>query len=175
METANAIKEPFFPTGETNGESTASPSGSVAAVAAVAARENVAAAINNPDTPRGRGRPRKDASASAGNNPALSKNIERAIQEQVNAVCSPEAWAALLASPADVGLALTGRKHWEVSEQERKTLGATGAAAARCMMITDPKSLALLMVSSALLSVYVPRMIAEAKHLRSEKKEPEKK
>lgn len=66
-------------------------------------------------------------------------------------------------------LAITGRKHWEISRDERDTLGACGSAAARTMMIHNPKTLAFFMVGAALFSVFVPRMVKEMEHHREQK------
>lgn len=91
----------------------------------------------------------------------------------MEACYDPKAWGSLLRLPADVALTLTGHKHWEVNKDETQTLGACGSVAARFLMIQSPKTLAFLMVSSALFSVYVPRAIEEMK-LRREKKKDDK-
>jgi hypothetical protein len=80
----------------------------------------------------------------------------------------PKAWAALLALPGDAAHVYTGREYWKIGKEERETLGATGSAAARTLMVTDPRGLAFLMVASALFSVYVPRGIKELNHQRAE-------
>jgi hypothetical protein len=148
--------------------------GSVATATATQARE---AAIKEATVSR-RGRPRNGSSTVAPN----GGTSERALQDQVNAQIAqqldqlhdPKAWGALLTFPADTALALTGREHWKASRDERDTLGSVGSALARTMMITNPRSLALLMFSSAMISFYMPRALQELKHLKDEREKNEK-
>jgi len=100
---------------------------------------------------------------------AQSAELRSEIARQLEAAYDPKAWGALLAAPADAALAITGHKHWDVSKDERETLGACGSVAARYLMIEHPKTLALMMVSSALFSVYVPRLTEEFKVRRKAK------
>jgi hypothetical protein len=78
--------------------------------------------------------------------------------------------------PGDAMAAITGRERWELSKEERKTLGVTGSAVARSMMITNPKGLAIFMLASALFSAYVPRAVEDLRELaakrRAEKQKP---
>lgn len=116
---------------------------------------------------RKRGRPKSD-SQSIGSDQQI---IQAEIQRQLEACYEPKAWAALLALPADAALALTAREHWKIGKDERETLGAAGSAAARTLMITNPRSLAFLMLASALFSVYVPRAIQEIHHQQEARKQ----
>ncbi len=122
-------------------------------------------------SPRGRGRPRKNPQAGDGNSGTVSPELAAEMQRQIEAaVYAPEQWGALLALPGDAAHAFTGREYWEVSKEERKTLGVCGSAVARTMMIQNPKTLAMIMLGSAMLSVYLPRAMQELKHLQGEKK-----
>jgi hypothetical protein len=85
------------------------------------------------------------------------------IAKQLEACYDPKAWAALLASPGDAMAMLTGKERWKLSSDERATLGSTGSAAARTLLIQNPRTLAFLMVGSALFSAYVPRILEEVK------------
>lgn len=128
---------------------------------------------------RRRGRPRKDTTPSGGDSRTLSAELQGEIARQLEGLYDPKAWGALLAAPGDAALALTGNKErWNISADERATLGATGSAAARTMMITNPRTLALLMVGSALFSVYIPRVTKELAEIKlkreKEKHAPEK-
>lgn len=161
--------------GETGGAS-ASVQGGVAAAAAAEARAN--ALDLSGKTKRGyRRKPADDAGNVGANSAVLQARIEAQIGEQLEALHDPKCWGALLACPGDVGLALTGRQYWDISKEERATLGATGSAFARTMMITNPRALACLMLSGALFAVFVPRIMKEAEHQRGvrEAKEKEKK
>lgn len=148
--------------------SAASNAGGVAAHTVSAAREN---ALNlSASAGARRGRKPKDAQGNSGSDQrALQARIDAQIAAQLDAVHDPKAWGALLAAPGDVAVAITGREHWEISKDERETLGACGSTAARTLMITNPRSLALLMAASALFAVYMPRLMKEAAHLRKEK------
>jgi len=137
------------------------------------AREAARAEFSTSQTRRGR--PRKSTADGGGNQQSVSPELQAEIARQLEACYDPTAWGALLASPGDVALAMTGREEWNISKDERKTLGATGAAAARTLMISNPRTLALLMLSSALFSVYVPRITKEVIHQKAKKAHDEPK
>lgn len=153
------------------GASAAPSEGSVSAATRAAAAENAQRALGN--SPRKR-RPRGDAGTSGPSNSEIDARINAAIKEQLEIVHAPEQWAALLSMPADAALAYTGNKRWEIASEERKTLGMTGSAAARTMMITNPKALAFMMLGAALFSVYVPRATAQLKEMRDEQERKKK-
>ena len=130
---------------------------------------------------RARGRPRAEG-ADAGGIGALksasaemSPEMQRIIQAQLEYCYDPKAWGALLSVPCPMMLAKTGHKHWLISEGEKDTLGACGSVAARFLMISNPRTLAAMMIGSALFAVYVPRFIEELKIRSDEKKAAEKK
>ncbi len=149
--------------------------GSVSTRAVDAAREAARQELDLSPRSKKRGRPPGSAKAGGADSQDLQQRIAAEIKSQLDALHAPESWGALLGAPSDVAVALTGRKYWEISETERKTLGLTGAAAARTFMITNPQGLALCMLAGALTSVYLPRFVQEMKHLRAEKaaKKPE--
>jgi hypothetical protein len=124
-----------------------------------------------------RGRPAKTDTDSSGTSDirTASPDLRAEMSRQLEAAYDPKAWGALLAAPGDAALAITGRKHWDISKDERETLGACGSVAARFLMIEHPKTLALLMLSSALFSVYVPRLAEEVKFRKAKMVNPEKK
>jgi hypothetical protein len=149
-----------------------SSGGAVSAHLVNQARADAAKALDQ--SPRRRGRPPKDPSASGGDQRALQAQVNAEIARQLDALHEPKAWAALCCFPADTMLTITGRKHWETSPQERETVGATGSALARTLMITNPRALAALMFGAAMLNMYMPRAIQELKYLRNEKAKEEK-
>jgi len=128
------------------------------------AREEIRQSVEN--TKR-RGRPQKAAISGEPDTRAIQAEIEK----QLEGCYDPKAWGALLALPADAALTYTGREYWKISKDERETLGVTGSAAARTLMVTDPRGLAFLMVASALFSTYVPRAIQEMKHQRAQREQ----
>jgi len=144
---------PFFRFGD---EKLDVADGGVGAAAQIAAaREKVVEVAAE----RKRGRPKKDSGSITGDQQIIDAEIAR----QLESCYDPKAWGALLSLPADAALSVTGRENWKLSSDERDTMGAAGSAAARTMMFTNPRSLAFLMLASALFSVYVPRAIQELK------------
>lgn len=141
------------------------PAGSVSADLAAAARSN---ALELSAGRKKRGRPKGAGGESVDD---LQAKVDAEIIRQLDAVHDPRAWGALLSSPADVALTITGRDYWKMSDRERDTLGATGSAAARTLMITNPKALAFLMVSAALFAAYMPRLTQELAHQRLKQKD----
>jgi hypothetical protein len=116
-----------------------------------------------------RGRPRGDSQGSASDKRNVQEEVNRAVIAQLDALHEPRAWAALLGLPADAALAITGKDRWKLSSEEKETLGVTGSAAARTMMITNPRALAFMMVSAALMTAYLPRCLAELKEMAAKK------
>jgi len=139
-----------------------SPTGGAPTDAIAAARAKVEQDV----TARRRSRSEKNT-GSVGSD---QQTIQAEIARQLEACYEPGAWGALLALPADAALAVTGRDNWKISKDERHTLGVSGSAAARTLMISNPRSLAFLMLASALFSVYVPRAVQEIKHQQEKRK-----
>src|SRR4051812_23905599 len=88
-----------------------SSGGAVSAHLVNQARADAAKALDQ--SPRRRGRPPKDTSASGGDQRALQAQVNAEIARQLDALHEPKAWAALCCFPADTMLTITGRKHWE--------------------------------------------------------------
>jgi|SRR3970040_2553516 len=160
----------FFSWGESNEPAPSIPAdtGNIADAQVAMAREKV----NQDVAARKRGRPSKDSESLQRDKQIVSEELAR----QLDACYDPKAWGALLALPADAALAITARENWKISKDERDALGASGSAAARTLMFTNPRTLAFLMLASALFSVYVPRAVNEFKHQAEKRKnESEKK
>lgn len=125
-------------------------------------------------------RPRKKRRAGGaagdgeGDKLSLQARIDAKIEEQLEAVHDEKAWGALLGLPATVARALTANDRWKLEKEERDTLGATGSAFSRTMMVTNPRTLAAFMLGSALLTVYMPRAIAQLEEMTAKKKEAER-
>lgn len=111
-------------------------------------------------------RRRRNAPDSQPDPSALQAEVERRVIAQLDELHDPKAWGALLALPANVAQTVTGKEHWKLGDDETQKLGITGAAAARTMMITNPRTLAFMMLGAALFSVYVPRAVQELKDMR---------
>src|SRR5512145_353030 len=102
-----------------------------------------------------------------------STSIPPLSQVQFAQLYNPELWAKALGAPGDAMAAITGRKHWEISEKERQALGATGSIAAQCFAVTDPRWLAVSLCLITILDVYGVRVmleLAERKREADEKK-----
>lgn len=150
--------------------------GNSAASAASAAAMEAAATARKTRSDKGKPRgPRAQGQDSSGYTPVggdatMSPELRAEITRQVEALYNPKAWGALLAAPADMLLATTGKKRWDIGEEERATLGACGSTAARCMMIQNPKTLAFLMLGAAISSVYGTRLVQELREYAAEKR-----
>lgn len=152
----------------------ASPSNQsgVSAHAVSAAAQNAEAQLAN--SPRKRGRPRKDDATSGNTERALQDQVNTALIAQLDALHDPALWGALLSAPADTARFLTGREHWGLAKEERALLGSAGSAAARVMMITNPRALAFALAGAAICSVYLPRAGKELAIYMEERRKKEK-
>lgn len=158
---------PSAPTPQPAAETLDTSAGNPASAAGAAARANAEQQLDL--SPRRRRSTRGAATRGGAGERALQEEVNAVLVKQLDQLHDPKAWGALLGAPADVAQALTGREHWQLSEKERDTLGACGSAAARVMMVTNPKALAFAMLGSALTMVYLPRLIKEARAMRAEK------
>lgn len=155
-------------------QSTGAPSPVASATSDAARREALAEAARSPRRRRanagGNDRP------SADNSAALQAKVNAAIAAQLEQLHKPKQWEMLLALPAAAARAWTGDKElWTLDKEEKEVLGETGAACAQTLMITNPRALAVTMLSAVLLTVYGPRAIAQMEKLREarEKKKNE--
>lgn len=152
-------------------ESAPSAAANPGAAAIAEARQNAETLIQSSPRRRGR-RPRTDSSPSDGSNaPRPSAEMQALIAQQLESLHDPDAWGALLCMPADAIAAFATKKpeRWAFSKEERKTLGITGAGFARTLMITNPRALALMMLSAAVFSAYAPRALQEFKEMAAER------
>jgi hypothetical protein len=135
-----------------------------------AARADVVAEVK-----KRRGRPRLDGSSGAGaGTPSADDLALQKIQQGLDELFRPEAWEPIMALPGDAMLAFTGREHWNISREERKTLGTTASTAARFMAIQNPKYLALSLCATAILTVYGSRIVKDLALRKIEKEKAAK-
>lgn len=97
----------------------------------------------------------KSRSGGSGKN---AGSVSTLSQTQFEKLYTPELWSKVLSSPGDAALALTGDKTWEISKEERDTLGATGSIAAQCFAVSDPRYLAACLALIAIIDVYGIRL-----------------
>lgn len=149
------------------------PVANVGTVARGAAAARVTEELQRPK----RGRPPGSGSKTSGTGaaaPVPESRLTPELAAQIDGMFKPEAWSPLMSLPADAMLALTGHEWWNINDKERVALGATASCAARFLVIENPKTLAIIMVSAAVLSVYSPRIIKEMASRRKEKEEKDK-
>lgn len=99
-------------------------------------------------------------------------NAAAAAQQQqiLDAILDPKVWRGAVAAPGDMMVMVTGRKHWELSDDERDTLAKTGAATARAFAVIDPRWLALTLFSFSVLSIYGGRIVKDLAERAAQKK-----
>lgn len=76
-------------------------------------------------------------------------------------IFKPETWKGVVAAPGDLAFAMTKREHWVLSEPEKETLAASGAATFRAFAATDPKWIALTLFSVSLITIYGGRIMKD--------------
>lgn len=85
------------------------------------------------------------------------KKIEAAqdkIDAEVKRLFAPENWEAIVRAPADLALATTGDKVFDMPDKNVKQLAQTGSVAASYFIKTDPKWLALIMFGVNAATIY---------------------
>jgi hypothetical protein len=127
------------------------PSGSAINVNTTQSAQIVQERISRRGRPPGSGT-KKDATGERGLSPEEAKALD--------AVFAPDAWRGLVRLPSDAATMLTGSKVWELSKPEVDTLATGAATCARYFVKTDPKWIALMLFSSALITVYGSRVVA---------------
>ena len=111
---------------------------------------------------------RSDAGQPRGPRGEKLSDSEKALLTAFERLYQPEVWEGVVCAPADTMCALSGRKLWEISPQERKTLSVTASMTARCFAVENPKWLALIMLSITLAQIFGTRAVM---HLNEVKKE----
>ena len=109
---------------------------------------------------RGRGRPKGSTSGTSKNdagsgvsNPELAAR-QAELQAQFDRLYDPVVWEGIVAAPANIALAFTGSKIWDIPKDEIKTLSIQASVTARCFAVSDPKYLALTMLAISVITIY---------------------
>ena len=76
------------------------------------------------------------------------------LAKELDKIFTPDNFRGVVRAPADLMLAASGRKIWDIPEKEIDTLATTGALTARNFVKTDPKWISLILFSMALLTTY---------------------
>jgi len=109
---------------------------------------------------RSRGRPKKDDSGASGTNGSQSglsdemRARSAEMQAQFDRLYDPVVWEGLCAAPANIALAITGSKVWDIPKDEIKSLSVQASVTARCFAVSDPKYLALTMLAISVITIY---------------------
>ncbi len=120
---------------------------------------------------RGRGRPRKSPGLSgdgADSSSAEKKEAARLARE-LEKLFDPKYWRAVVRAPADARLAITGREHWRLSDDEVDSLADTASVAARQLVSIDPRYLATALLLFNVATVYGSRLVLDSKLARESK------
>mgnify|MGYP001279722420 CR=1 FL=1 len=119
---------------------------------------------------------RRDKGIARGPRGEKLSDSEKALLTAFERLYEPEVWEGVVCAPADTMAALSGRKLWEISDKERKTLSVTASMTARCFAVENPKWLALIMLSITLAQIYGTRAVMHLNEMKKEqaaKKQPE--
>lgn len=92
------------------------------------------------------------------------------LSDALKKMFDPANWRAIVRAPADLRLAVTGRAHWNLTEQEVDNLASTGSTCAQYFLHTDPKYLALTLFLFNAAVAYGSRIALDLKMDREEKK-----
>jgi hypothetical protein len=109
---------------------------------------------------RSRGRPKgstNSASENSGGAASVSGEVaarQAELQAQFDRLYDPVVWEGIVAAPANIALAFTGAKIWDIPKEEIKTLSIQASVTARCFAVSDPKYLALTMLAISIITIY---------------------
>lgn len=78
----------------------------------------------------------------------------REVSQQLDKLFSPKVFRGVVRGPADVMLATTGDKLWDLPADEVDAMAETGAMTARFFMDVEPKWVALTLFSLTILNTY---------------------
>jgi len=135
------------------------------------ARARLNADVPNHDTekkPKAKG---ERAGRKTGTRTEKSQEEIRQLNSELDKLFNADNFRGLVRAPADLLMALTGDKIWDLPAEEVETLSTTGATCARYFLSTDPKWLSLTLFSMAILTTYGTRIaLYKARHSGDVKK-----
>jgi len=88
---------------------------------------------------------------------ATQQQLAGEMESALNDLYRPENFRGLVRAPADIAMAITGSKHFNLSDKEVETLATTGSATMRFFMVANPKWLALTLFSMSVITIYGSR------------------
>jgi hypothetical protein len=112
---------------------------------------------------------RRDAGIASGARSSKLSESEKTLLATFEKLYEPEVWEGVVCAPADTMLAVSGRKLWNMSGQERKTLSITASVTARCFAVENPKWLALAMLAITIAQIYGVRAAMHFAEMKAER------
>lgn len=119
------------------------------------ARLRLAENVASP-TDETQGKTRKKRTQSTAGRQSSQEEIQR-VNSELDKLFTGDNFRGLVRAPADLMLALTGNKIWDIPNDEIETLSTTGATCGRYFLSSDPKWLSLTLFSMAILTTYGTR------------------
>lgn len=129
----------------------------------------------------------KEKSAGEENNSdSITKEVEPSIDKKAKAdfsrlakeldkVFNGDNFRGVVRAPADIMLAASGRKIWDIPDKEVQSAADLASLSAKGFVKTDPKWIAVILLSFSLLTMYGGRAGLHIKEVREEKKRLPKK
>lgn len=101
------------------------------------------------------------------------KQLEEHLRGQMELFYRPEAFRGLVRAPADIAMAMTGSKRFDLSKEEIETLSINAAMTTQLFGVVNPKWMALTLFSLSILTIYGTRTSLYFLDKRQEKKSKE--
>lgn len=92
-----------------------------------------------------------------------------AIAKEVDKLFTAKNFKGVVRAPADLMLATTGRRIWNMPDAEAEALAETGSMCAKQFVKADAKWLALILFSTSLITTYGGRAMMHMQEVRKEK------
>lgn len=83
--------------------------------------------------------------------------LEEQLRGQMELFYRPEAFRGLVRAPADIAMAITGSKRFDISKEEVETLSINAAMTTQLFGVVNPKWMALTLFSLSILTIYGTR------------------
>jgi hypothetical protein len=92
------------------------------------------------------------------------------LAKELDKIFTANNFRGVVRAPADLMLAASGRKIWDIPDKEIDSLAETGALAAKGFVKTDARWVAVILFSMSLLTTYGGRAGMHIREVREEKK-----
>lgn len=116
-------------------------------------------------------RGRKPRAKSGGPGSGVSSDDAERARKDFAALMEVETFEAVVRFPADVGLMVTGREHFKLSDERVKPVALHAKIAASYWMVADPKYLSLALFGLGMMTLYAPLIAKELAFRRGQQEE----